>query len=123
MKPLRLIVAALLMQSALLFAQDPTGIYDNAGRPDLFIDSQRLVQSPDIVTRNFSKKSCELEEGSIGAAGMRRLLRFDQKIVNGGDWYPQLIGTEVGTGTDRRAGKRARFFMTGRSTRFIEFER
>ncbi len=45
------------------------------------------------------------------------------KIFNGGDWYPQVIGTEVGTGTDRTAGKRARFFMTGRSTRFIEFER
>jgi hypothetical protein len=45
------------------------------------------------------------------------------KIFNGGEWYPQVIGTEVGTGTDRRAGKRARFFMTGRSNRFIEFER
>jgi hypothetical protein len=45
------------------------------------------------------------------------------KIFNGGDWYPQVIGTEVGTGTDRIAGKRARFFMTGRSTRMIEFER
>lgn len=45
------------------------------------------------------------------------------KILNGGEWYPQVIGTEAGTGTDRIAGKRARFFMTGRSTRFIEFER
>jgi hypothetical protein len=45
------------------------------------------------------------------------------KIFNGGDWYPQVIGTEAGTGTDRTAGKRARFFMTGRSTRLIEFER
>ena len=45
------------------------------------------------------------------------------KILNGGTWYPQVIGTEAGTGTDRIAGKRARFFMTGRSERFIEFER
>jgi hypothetical protein len=45
------------------------------------------------------------------------------KILNGGSWYPQVIGTEAGTGTDRLAGKRARFFMTGRSDRFIEFER
>lgn len=45
------------------------------------------------------------------------------KIFNGGDWYPQVIGTDIGTGTDRTAGKRARFFMTGRSTRLIEFER
>ena len=45
------------------------------------------------------------------------------KIFNGGGWYPQVIGTEAGTGTDRTAGQRARFFMTGRSDRFIEFER
>jgi len=45
------------------------------------------------------------------------------KILNGGQWYPQVIGSEAGTGTDRVAGKRARFFMTGRSERFIEFER
>jgi hypothetical protein len=45
------------------------------------------------------------------------------RILNGGSWYPQVIGLETGTGTDRSAGKRARFFMTGRSERFIEFER
>ena len=45
------------------------------------------------------------------------------RIQSGGGWYPQVIGLESGTGTDRRAGKRARFFITGRSDRFIEFER
>jgi hypothetical protein len=45
------------------------------------------------------------------------------KILNGGSWYPQAVGTEVGSGTDRTAGRRARFFMTGRSERMIEFER
>lgn len=45
------------------------------------------------------------------------------KIFSGGEWYPQVIGSEIGTGTDRTAGKRARFFMLGRSDRFIEFER
>jgi hypothetical protein len=45
------------------------------------------------------------------------------KIMDGGGWYPQVVGTEVGTGTDRRAGRRARFFLTGRSDRVIEFER
>ena len=45
------------------------------------------------------------------------------EIFNGGGWYPQVIGSDVGTGTDRAAGKRARFFMTGRSTHFIEFEK
>jgi hypothetical protein len=45
------------------------------------------------------------------------------KIMNGGSWYPQVIGTDAGSGTDRLAGKRARFFMTGRSERYLEFER
>ena len=43
--------------------------------------------------------------------------------MNGGSWYPQVIGGEHGVGTDRLAGRRARFFMTGRSERIIEFER
>ena len=46
-----------------------------------------------------------------------------KKILNGGEWYPQAIGTETGSGTDRTAGRRARFFMMGRSTRMIEFTR
>jgi hypothetical protein len=45
------------------------------------------------------------------------------KIMHGGTWYPQVVGTEVGTGTDRHAGRRARFFLTGRSDRVIDFER
>jgi hypothetical protein len=45
------------------------------------------------------------------------------KILNGGEWYPQVMGTESGIGTDRTAGRRARFFMMGKSTRMIEFER
>jgi hypothetical protein len=45
------------------------------------------------------------------------------KILNGGEWYPQVMGTESGIGTDRTAGRRARFFMLGKSTRMIEFER
>ena len=45
------------------------------------------------------------------------------KLLNGGGWYPQVIGTESGTGSDRLAGRRARFFMTGRSDRLIEFDR
>jgi hypothetical protein len=44
------------------------------------------------------------------------------KLMDGGGWYPQVIGMESGSGTDRIAGKRARFFLTGRSERYIEFE-
>ncbi len=36
------------------------------------------------------------------------------KIMDGGEWYPQVIGTEDGAGTDKFAGREARFFMSGR---------
>ncbi len=45
-----------------------------------------------------------------------------RKILNGGGWYPQVAGLEPG-GTDKLAGQRARFFITGRSDYFIEFQR
>jgi hypothetical protein len=45
------------------------------------------------------------------------------KIVNGGGWYPQVVGLEPGVGTDTLAGQRARFFMTGTSTALIEFRK
>jgi len=46
-----------------------------------------------------------------------------RKLMNGGGWYPQVVGLETADGTDRDAGQRARFFLTGRSTNYIEFER
>lgn len=46
-----------------------------------------------------------------------------RKIMDGGGWYPQVAGLEPNTGTDKVAGQRARFFVTGRSDWFIEFER
>ena len=45
------------------------------------------------------------------------------KLMNGGSWYPQAVGLDAGSGTDRLAGQRARFFLTGKSEHFIEFER
>ncbi|MEP7117541.1 MAG: hypothetical protein ABI880_08170 [Acidobacteriota bacterium] len=45
------------------------------------------------------------------------------KIMNGGEWYPQAVGLEAGQGTDRLAGARARFFITGTSSHLIVFER
>jgi hypothetical protein len=44
-----------------------------------------------------------------------------QKIVDGGRWYPQVIGLEHGSGTDRLAGERARLFMGGVSEYEIVF--
>lgn len=46
-----------------------------------------------------------------------------QKLMNGGGWYPQVAGLGAGLGTDKLAGHRARFFLTGRSEHVIEFER
>lgn len=46
-----------------------------------------------------------------------------QRLLSGGDWYPQVIGLEAGAGTDRLAGERARFFMSGRSRYLIQFTR
>ena len=43
------------------------------------------------------------------------------KILNGGKWYPQVIGSATSTGTDKSAGASARFFMSGRSDWVINF--
>jgi hypothetical protein len=45
-----------------------------------------------------------------------------RKIVEGGNWYPQVIGLEKG-GTDKLAGRIARFFMGGKSDSEIVFLR
>ena len=44
-----------------------------------------------------------------------------QRILTGGSWYPQVIGLEPGSGTDKVAGRHARFFVGGTSDHFIEF--
>ena len=46
-----------------------------------------------------------------------------QKLLNGGKWYPQVVGSSLGTGTDKHAGGSARFFMSGRSDWIINFFR
>jgi hypothetical protein len=37
-----------------------------------------------IVDRVFEAGSCEIAEGTVGAAGIRRILRFDVVLINGG---------------------------------------
>jgi hypothetical protein len=46
-----------------------------------------------------------------------------RRFMNGGGWYPQVAGLDTGSGTDKEAGQRARFFITGRSEHYIEFTR
>ncbi|MBI4062988.1 MAG: hypothetical protein HY401_01655 [Elusimicrobia bacterium] len=44
-----------------------------------------------------------------------------QKILNTSSWYPQVMGLEQGEGTDKQAGKKARFFVHGTSEYEIYF--
>src|SRR4026209_1724008 len=60
-------------------------IYDNGGKADLTIDPQRFVAQMEMVDRLFQAGDCELEEGTVGGTGYRRLLRFDTVIINAGD--------------------------------------
>jgi hypothetical protein len=46
-----------------------------------------------------------------------------QRLIAGGMWYPQVVGIENGSGTDKVGGERARLFMAGRSQYFIQFAR
>jgi hypothetical protein len=46
-----------------------------------------------------------------------------QKLLNGGRWYPQVVGSSTGTGTDKLAGASSRFFMSGRSEWVINFQK
>jgi hypothetical protein len=46
-----------------------------------------------------------------------------ERILKGGGWYPQVIGFEAGTGSDKVAGEWARLFITGRSDYVIQFTR
>ena len=46
------------------------------------------------------------------------------KILDGGEWYPQVVGDGGdGRGTDRLAGRVARLFVKGKSVLEIEFRK
>lgn len=46
-----------------------------------------------------------------------------RKLLNHGEWYPQVAGLDPVTGTDKEASQRARFFLQGHSRHYIEFQR
>ena len=46
-----------------------------------------------------------------------------QKILNGGRWYPQVVGLTAGIGTDKLAAGSPRFFMSGKSEWVINFSK
>lgn len=60
-------------------------VYNNGGKPDLTVDPQRFTSQMEIIDRLFEDGSCAVQEGAVGGAGYRRLLRFDTVVLNGGD--------------------------------------
>jgi hypothetical protein len=46
-----------------------------------------------------------------------------QRLLSGGRWYPQVVGMDAGSGSDRVAGERARLFVSGVSQHEIVFQR
>ena len=44
-----------------------------------------------------------------------------ERLIAGGGWYPQVLGLEPASGTDREASERARFFLGGKSRYLIQF--
>lgn len=46
-----------------------------------------------------------------------------RELLDGGGWYPQVMGLDHGLGTDRTAGAIARLFIHGRSEFLIQFTR
>ncbi len=43
------------------------------------------------------------------------------KLLDGGEWYPQVVGLEAGTGTDKEAGQTVRLFVSGVSEYLLTF--
>lgn len=80
----------LLADSAVVLAQRTSvsgdfPIYNNNNRPDLTVDPKRLVSQMSIVDRKFAEGACEIEEGTVEAAGVRRIVRFDVVLINSGN--------------------------------------
>ncbi|PYQ45929.1 MAG: hypothetical protein DMF77_02755, partial [Acidobacteria bacterium] len=87
---LMIVVAFVLVAPAAALAQRTSvsrdvPVYNNGGLPDLSPDPKRFVSQMEIVDRLFAEGDCELDEGSVGGTGYRRLLRFDTVLINSGD--------------------------------------
>src|SRR5262249_31788473 len=85
-----MVFALLLLAPSLASAQRSSvsgdfPIYSNGGLPGLTVDPKRFTSQMEIVDRLFQPGSCELQEGSVGGPGYRRLLRFETAILNAGD--------------------------------------
>jgi hypothetical protein len=70
--------------------------------------------------------SAEFDQGGICVAYLSDLANpkgwsTPVPLLEGGEWYPQVIGLAPGTGTDKLAGEVARFYMAGRSEYIMRF--
>src|ERR1051325_6977285 len=77
---LALVPSSVVSQRTSVSRQFP--VYDNGGKPDLVVDPQRFVSQMEIVDRLFTEGTCAIEEGAVGGAGYRRILRFDTVVMN-----------------------------------------
>jgi hypothetical protein len=79
-----------------------------------------------VMLLNHAKDENFAQEGIYVSYAPRlddpRLWTTPVKIVDGGSWYPQVLGLGD-DGTDKTAGQTARFFMGGTSDRLIRFSR
>jgi len=80
-----------------------------------------------VMLLNRAKNTDYVQEGIYisytAALDDPRRWSAPSKILNGGTWYPQVLGIEAGAGTDKTAGEWARFYMMGASRHFLRFVR
>ena len=80
-----------------------------------------------VMLLNRAKDENYTQEGVYVSYALRlddpRLWSTPQRLLVGGKWYPQVVGSSQGIGTDKVAGASARFFMSGRSDWVINFTR
>jgi hypothetical protein len=78
-----------------------------------------------VMLLNHAKDTAWGQEGIYVSFAPRiddpRLWSTPVKILSGGRWYPQVMGIEEGAGSDKVAGRWARFFMAGASEHLIQF--
>jgi hypothetical protein len=78
-----------------------------------------------VMLLNHAKDASWTQEGIYVSFSPRlgepKLWSQPVKIFNAGPWYPQVMGIEEGSGTDKTAGRWARFFMGGTSDHLIQF--
>jgi hypothetical protein len=81
-----------------------------------------------VMLLNRAKEADDWAQEGLYISFGRRLDAPDtwsspQRLLKGGQWYPQVVGLEEGVGTDKVADDEARFFVGGRSSHLIRFAR